>query len=258
MPYNTCCPSCRVCIILQELQPTFPHFSCELTDMKYFILPVISVASDIFLLCDCLTKHTINMKTLENSQTWHLATISVLFYRNNTLRIPIQSRVVCELRLSHLFLQLLLRPSLCRFCYPTVFAPLSKKYFTPWAKCKEPNLQSTKTASAFHSAPGAHHSLSTHFPRQTGLESYKKEEEEESPVKFFHLVLFSFSASVFHLSIYLSFFSFFPLPPPSSPTSPFLLLCSMSFFIFCTFKPFSPLNCPPSPLLTLSFSLSGA
>lgn len=124
-------------------------------------------------------------------------------------------------------LRFCLNPNSCSLCYITSHTVLAERLLKSRnISPLEPNVKcqtcETQRLPRLFTPSGTHHSMSGHFPRQIGLESYKKRRKEKSPVKFFHLVLFSFSASVFfHLGMYLSPFLFsFSLPPPPPPPPP--------------------------------------
>lgn len=116
-----------------------------------------------------------------------------------------------------------------------------EEYFPPWAKRKVPNLRKTQQPPRLFTRPGTHHSMSGHFPRQISLESSEKKK-----------VLSSFSTWFCSLFLPLCFFTSVSIRPLFLSPSP----CHSSSFV--PTGPFSPLNSPPSPLLWLSFSLSGA
>lgn len=91
----------------------------------------------------------------------------------------------------------------------------------PNVKCQ--SCEKTQTLSRLFTRAGTYHSMSGHFPRQTGSESLKS-------FKIFHSVLFPFSPSVFfHLSIYLSCLLFSFSSPSSTPFSTRLTCHSSSF-----------------------------
>lgn len=178
-----------------------------------------------------------------------------------------QSRAACKPRLSRLLLELFLNPNSCSLCYIASHKVLAERLlksriFHLLSQTWSARSVKMQTRLQLFTTPGTHHSMSGHFPRQIGLKSSKKKEKKKVLSSFSTWFCSLFLPLFFHLCIYLSPLLFsFPLPPPSSPSSPALLLLrtsNMSFFIFCTYRPFSLLNSPPSPLLWLSLSLSGA
>lgn len=231
---------------------------------------MISVVSDVPFLRTSYggSAFTINSPFHENaskSPDILLEIISVLFQRNNTVNVPIQTRTVCKSCLSRLLLQLFLNPNSCSPCYiasHTVLAerlPKSRNIspLEPNMKCQTCETR-TATASAFHSSWHASFNVRP-FPTPNRLRQLKKEKKRRKSCQVFPLGFVLF----FYLCVFSPQYLFVPssflLFPPSATSSPLLLCTSnMSFFVFCTDRPFSLLNSPPSPLLWLSLSLSGA
>lgn len=166
------------------------------------------------------------------------------------------SRVLCvKTVFSGLLLQLFPNSKLLQsllWCFPQRFgrkSPQIEEYFTSWAKCEVPELwKNADAVSAFHL--GWHVSLNVRpFPTPNRLRKLKKFQDFPLGfVPFFFLCVFS-PQYLFVLSSFLLFLTLLHL---------LLHTSIMSFFIFCTYRPFSLLNSPPSPLLWLSLSLSGA